>query len=355
MNNLQRLQAELRKRGVSAMLLSDISSVQWVTGFTGSFGYLLVAGDEAIFVSDSRYTVQAKEEMPELDVRTYASPTSLAEFLGQQVSSLGVKVLGFESDKVVFSSYEEWSRALPCELQPVNNLTGALRMIKTPQEIAKIKNACGLADACFEHVMRAVQPGVSEFDIGLEIEFFFRRHGAKIAFDPVVVSGHRSARPHGRASEKKLERGDFLTLDFGATVDGYNSDITRTVVVQEASERHVQVYNAVLEAQLAALAAMRPGITGKEADAAARDRLAQHGLAEYFGHGLGHGLGRLVHDTGRLNPSSTDVLEPGQVWTVEPGVYIEGFGGVRIEDDVVVTETGIENLTGCTKELLVLP
>jgi Xaa-Pro aminopeptidase len=200
-----------------------------------------------------------------------------------------------------------------------------------------------------------LQPGVTEYDIALEIEIYFSRNGAELAFPAIVVSGERSARPHGHPSEKKLENGDFVTLDFGAKLNGQCSDMTRTVVIGKASPRHREVYDAVLRAQLAGLDALKPGVPAKSVDAAARSVLAAAGLDEFFGHGLGHGLGSVVHDLGRLAPTSTDTVEVGQVWTIEPGVYIPGFGGVRIEDDAVVRETGVEILNNTPKELLTLP
>jgi len=340
--------------GIPALIVSEIGNVQWLTGFTGSAGIVLLTEREAMFVTDSRYTLQAGEEVREMPVASFASPVLLADFLRDQIQMLGVRSIGFESSHVTYATFEDWAKRLaPIELMGVPDLIGPLRMIKSPQEIEAIRHACGLADACFTHIQRLVQPGISEFDIGLEIEFYFRRNGAEIAFAPVVVSGHRSARPHGRASEKKLDTGDFLTLDFGARIDGYNSDITRTLVVAEASERHREIYDTVLRAQLASLEAMKPGVPAREVDAVARQEMGD--LAQYFGHGLGHGLGRLVHDGGRLNATSSDILAEGQVWTVEPGIYIEDFGGVRIEDDVVVTESGIEILTHSPKEMMVLP
>jgi Xaa-Pro aminopeptidase len=200
-----------------------------------------------------------------------------------------------------------------------------------------------------------IQPGVSEIDICLDLEFFIRRQGADIAFPSIVVSGNRSARPHGKPSEKKLEVGDFVTMDFGARVKGYNSDITRTVVVGEATQRHRDVYDAVLETQLGAIDAIRSGAMAKDVDAGSRACLGKYDLAKYFGHGLGHGLGLIVHDGGRLSASSDNVIAPGQIWTIEPGVYIEGFGGVRIEDDVLITEDGVEVLTHSPKEMMILP
>lgn len=356
MTNLQRLRQRMVETGVDALLLSEMTNVGWATGFKGSSGWAIVLPDQGRFVTDSRYTIAAQEEVKELPSQTFASPVTATEFLKRQFEEMGLKRIGFESQFVTYATYQEWSSAFaPVELTPIKDIVGPLRMIKTADEIDAIKRACRLTDACFDHVRRLIQPGVSEYDIALEIEFYFRRNGAELAFPPAVVSGERSARPHGKPSERKLQRGDFVTLDFGAKVDGYCADMTRTMVVEEATDRHREIYNQVLEAQLASIEAMKPGVSAKDVDGCAREVLGRKNLAQYFGHGLGHGLGRVVHDNGRMAVTSTDTLAPGQVWTVEPGVYIEGFGGVRIEDDVVVTETGVEVLTHSPKELLVLP
>lgn len=355
MNELVRLRSAIAEMGLEAILVSDPTSVLWLTGFTGTFARVLVTATDGVFITDSRYTLQAQEQVQVLPAVSFASPTDGDEFTGEAARKLGITRLGFESASTTYSAWQKWHEKLGVELVPVGELISKLRMIKSESEIAKVRAACGLADACFDHVRRLIQPGVSEYDIALEIEFFFRRHGAGVAFPSIVVSGERSARPHGVPSEKKLEVGDFVTMDFGARLDGYNSDITRTVVVGDVSSRHREVYNAVLDAQLGALEAIRAGRLARDVDRTARDILATKDLAKYFGHGLGHGLGILVHDGGRLSPTSEDVIEVGQIWTIEPGVYIPGFGGVRIEDDVVITADGIEILTHSTKELLVLP
>lgn len=355
MSNLERLRQALRSRGIASFLVSEIGNVQWASGFTGSSAWVLLHKDQAVFVTDSRYTIQASQEVHGMEVVSYANPTTASGFLARQVERLGITQLGFESEFVPYATFEEWSRAFaPCVLVGTKGVIAPLRMIKTPEEIGAIREACALADACFERVSRLIQPGVREYDIGLEIEFYFRRQGAEIAFAPAVVSGSRSAMPHGRPSEKALEDGDFVTLDFGAKLRGLCSDLTRTVAVGKVSDRQREVYRAVLDAQLAAMEAMRPGVPAREVDRIARQVLERSDLAQYFGHGLGHGLGRSVHDFGRMSPSSDDVLDEGQVWTVEPGVYIAGFGGVRIEDDVLVTSDGIEPLTHSPKGLLEL-
>jgi Xaa-Pro aminopeptidase len=352
MNNIEKLREAMSQKGIPAMLVSQIDNVQWATGFTGSNGFLLITPTTERFVTDSRYTLQAKEQVAGMPVEIYGSGVETNAFLAEQIRGMGLTKIAFESDAVTFASHAKMAENFAgIELVPVEGLFLNLRVVKTPDEVEKIRGACKLADACFDHVKRLFQVGVSEFDIGLEIEFYFRRSGADLAFEPIVVSGERSARPHGRASDKKLAAGDFLTLDFGAKVDGYCSDITRTVVIGAASPRHTEVYEAVYRSQMAALDAMRPGVKAADVDRISREAMGDY--AQYFGHGLGHGLGKLVHDAGRMNSTSETVLAEGQVWTVEPGAYIPGFGGVRIEDDVVVTPGGIEVLTRSPKELIV--
>lgn len=355
MSNIEKLRDRMNEKGASAALVTNMTNIGWLTGFTGSSAFVILTQKAGVFITDSRYTVQAREQVKGLPVEIYSNPMTSAEKIAVEAARLGVSEFGFESDTMTFAAQSSLAKKLNgISMKPVDELVTPLRMIKSLDEVEKIREACRLADACFDHVQRMIQVGVTELDIAIDIEFFFRRHGAKSAFDVIAASGERSARPHGTASEKKLERGDFLTLDFGAELNGYNSDMTRTVVVGEASERHKQVYNAVLESQLAALDAIKPGAECKAVDAISREVLAKYDLAQHFGHGLGHGLGKLVHDFGSLSPSSTQVIQPGQVWTVEPGVYIEGFGGVRIEDDVFVTDSGIEILTKSPKELLVI-
>jgi Xaa-Pro aminopeptidase len=354
--NLDKLRKGMHDAGVPALIVTDIPNIKWLTGFTGTYGLVLLTETEGRFLTDSRYALQAADQVKDLKIEWFQSPVTGDEFLAKSISDMGLSKVAFESAYVTYSTFEKWRTRLEgVELFGAPDLFAPLRMVKDAQEISLVREACGLADACFDHVKRLIQPGVSEWDINLEIEFYFRKAGHGLAFEPIVVSGERSARPHGKASEKKLEVGDFVTMDFGANVKGYCSDITRTVVVGRASDRHREVYNQVLKAEVECIKAMKPGVRAAEVDALARMILDEKGFAQYFGHGLGHGLGSVVHDFGRMNSSSQDVLEVGQVWTVEPGVYIPGFGGVRIEDDVVVTESGVEVLTKSPKDLLILP
>ncbi len=354
MDPLNRLQAPLASNGIEALLITDMSSVGWLTGFSGTYGRAIVTPKEAVFITDSRYTLQAQEEVLNMPTVWFASPTDADEFLADQLRKLGVSKVGFEGS-TTYSQWQKWSEKLGVELTKAPDLVADLRMQKSDQEVDKVRRACVVSDAAFSHIIEFIRPGQTELEVATELEMFMRGQGSEAAFPIIVVSGERSARPHGKPSSKKLENGDFVTMDFGARIEGYNSDMTRTIVVGEATDRHKRVYECLLEAQVEALHAMRPGVLARDVDKLSRDVLGTNDLAQYFGHGLGHGLGMLVHDSGRLSPTSENVLQPGQIWTVEPGVYIPGFGGVRIEDDVLITETGIEILTHSTKELLELP
>lgn len=354
MGQVKRLQQAMASAGLEAVLVSNSTSVQWLSDFTGSFGYALVTPGDAVFITDSRYAIQAKLQVRELDVVSFGSPQTLYEVLAEHFGRLGVKRLGFEPT-VTYGTWELWTGKFQgIELLPMGELITSLQKIKTVQEIALIRAACELGDACMQRALSMVQVGVAEADIGLDIEFFFRRQGAAIGFEPIVASGPNSAKPHARPSERKIERGDFVTLDLGCTLNGYSSDLTRTVVVGEASDRHIEIYNQVLRAEVECCDLLVAGANGKDVDQHARNVLDEKQMAQYFGHSLGHGLGRAVHDPGRLHFSADEPLAVGQVWTVEPGVYIEGFGGVRVEDDVVITESGPEILTNTPKEFLVV-
>ncbi len=356
MSNLDRLRREMASRGMTAFLVSDIDSVAWVTGFTGSSGQVVVAADGGRFISDSRYTIQAAEQVKGLEIFTADSKVERMTFLAEHLSGRASGGMGFDGAKMTLSALKLVSEKRDyIEMESCGDPIAPLRLIKSAAEIAKMKASCQLADACMKHVSRLIQPGVSEWEIGLDIEFFYRRQFAELSFEPIVVSGKRSAQVHARASKKLLEAGDFVTIDCGGKLDGYCSDITRTFVVGKASDRHREIYSQVLKAQMAALDAIKPGALAKDVDSLSRQVLDEKDLGKYMGHGLGHGLGQLVHDGGSLSPSSTNTVTEGQIWTVEPGVYIEGFGGVRIEDDVVVTSTGCDLLTHFPKELMELP
>ncbi len=354
MSSLSKLQTLLRDSGLGALLVTDITNVQWLTGFTGSSAVVIATPDRAVFITDSRYTIQAGVEVSVMPVISFASPRSLDEVIAEESAKFGLQSIAFETSQTYAAVQARRTKLSDFNWVESTDLFKELRMIKSEQEVAMIQDACKLADECLNHVTRLLQVGVSEFDICLDIEFFYRRSGAELGFAPIVVSGPNSAKPHGMPGERKLERGDFVTIDCGCKLNGYNSDITRTFVIGEASDRHVEVYEQVLRANVECIQALRPGTTGKAVDALARDILEEKKLAQYFGHGLGHGLGRVVHDPGSLSQRSEDDIKSGQVWTIEPGVYIDGFGGVRIEDDVLVTSGEPKILTHFPKHLTVL-
>jgi Xaa-Pro aminopeptidase len=354
MRRLARLRQRMATEGVGAALIWNPVNVGYVSGFTGSTAALLVTAERAVFITDSRYAVQAGQECEGFELQVTPSSGTYAEKIAEQIKELGVPQVAFEAEWVTVGALEGLAKKLEgVELKPVSELAAALRRVKDAEEIRRIRAACELADRAFDHILTFLRPGISERDVAIELEYWMKKQGAeKEAFDTIVASGHRSAMPHGRASEKRLETGDFITMDFGARLESYNSDLTRTVVLGHANDKQREVYSVVLDANRSAIAAIRPGLEGKAVDEVARQLITQRGYGQNFGHGLGHGLGLLVHDHLAYSTTSTVKLEAGMVTTIEPGVYIDGWGGVRVEDDVLITEVGCEVLTRAPKELI---
>lgn len=350
----KRIWTRIEAAGVDGFLTSAPENRHYITGFTGSSGYVLQAAQETVLLTDSRYAVQATAEAQGVTVVMHAA--RWLETLREQVKRLTIRRLGFEPGSITYKSFLELQDALPgIELVPLDSMVEQLRMVKEASELKWIAAAATIADDAFAHIAGFIRAGVSERDVALELEVFMRRQGAAgVSFTTIVASGERSALPHGVASDRLLGRGEFVTLDFGARYHEYASDITRTVVIGPPSDHHQDVYKLVLRAQERALAEIRPGMSGEVADALARDVIEDGGYGNNFGHSLGHGLGLAVHEAPRLARKSADVLQEGMVVTVEPGVYIPGFGGVRIEDDIVLTADGCTRLTHATKELLIL-
>jgi len=353
MLKLQKLRKALQEQNIDGILITNGYNRHYMTGFTGTAGVAIVSQNDAVFITDFRYTEQAAAQVQ--DFRIVQHEATILEEIGTQVNNMGIKLLGFEKDTVSYGTYELYKNIIQADLVPISGLIEKIRLIKTQQEINIIKVACEIADHAFTHILDYIKPGKTELDVSNELEFFMRKQGAtQSSFDIIVASGLRSALPHGVATNKVIEKGDFVTLDFGALYNGYISDITRTVAVGEPSEKLVDMYNAVLASQLLALEKVGPGLTGVQADAIARDYLKEKGYGEAFGHSLGHGIGLEVHEGPGLSMRSNTVLEPGMAVTIEPGVYLPGIGGVRIEDDILITETGNELLTHSSKELIIL-
>ncbi|MEI5908112.1 Xaa-Pro peptidase family protein [Bacillus spongiae] len=354
MSKLAKLREQFDKENIDGMLLTSTYNRRYMTNFTGSTGVALITKSKALFITDFRYTEQATDQCEGFDIIEHKGGPIVAE-VAKQVKELDVKKLGFEKDHVTFATYAQYNQEVQAELVPVSGMVENLRLIKTPSEIKILKEAADIADAAFKHILDFIAPGKTELEVSNELEFFMRKCGAtSSSFDIIVASGKRSALPHGVASNKVIEKGDFITLDYGAYYKGYASDMTRTVAVGQPSDKLVEIYQVVLDSQLKAMDEIKPGMTGIEADAISRDYIKEKGYGDYFGHSLGHGIGLEVHEGPGLSFRSNTVLEPGMVVTVEPGIYLKGIGGVRIEDDTVITENGNETLTHSTKDLIIL-
>lgn len=353
MAKLSNLRKAIMTEELDGLLIMSPKNRRYVSGFTGSSGALIISNEEAVLVTDFRYTEQANEQTNEFKIVEHKVP--MHEEVANQVKRMGLEKVGFEKEHVTYSLFEKYQEALEAELTPTSGLVENLRLIKTDEEISILKDAVKIADDAFEHILGYIKPGVKEIDVSNELEMFMRKQGAtSSSFDIIVASGYRSALPHGVASDKEIQSGELVTLDFGAVYKGYCSDITRTIAVGEISDELKDIYNTVLEAQLKGMDGLKAGITGKEADALTRDYIKEKGYGEYFGHSTGHGIGLDVHEGPGLSFRSDKVLEEGMVVTVEPGIYVPNVGGCRIEDDTIVTKAGNDCLSKSTKELITL-
>lgn len=353
MQKLEKLRNQFSNEGIDGILITSPYNRRYMTNFTGSAGVVLISENKAQFITDFRYVEQATKQADGFEVIQHKG--LIHDEIAKQIDILGIKKLGFEQDYVNFSAYKLYEKTFNAELVPVSGLIENLRLIKTDSEIKILKEAADIADAAFKHILDYIKPGCTELEVSNELEFFMRRAGAtSSSFNTIVASGTRSALPHGVATDKVIEKGDFVTLDYGALHKGYVSDITRTVAVGEPSDKLKEIYDIVLESQLLAVEKIKPGMTGFEADAIARDYITEKGYGEYFGHSLGHGIGLEVHEGPGLSVRSDIILQPGMVVTIEPGIYLPGIGGVRIEDDTLITEVSNEKLTHSTKDLIIL-
>ncbi len=349
-----RVAALLDDTGAELLLVTDPINVRWLTGFTGSSGLALVgAAGQREFVTDFRYLTQAAAQLdPGWTVHIVADlPAALPELVGPTGR------LAFDSASVTVKAHDRLAELLEedVKLVPAAGLVEDLRAIKDDAELQRLRAAARLADAALEDVLTRGLTGRTERDVGLDLEFTMRRMGAEsVSFDPIIAAGAHGALPHASPRDVEIPAGTLVVIDWGAQLDGYASDCTRTYATGELSEHDAEVYAIVLRAQEAALAAVRPGPTGKEVDAVARQIIDAAGHEEHFGHGLGHGVGMDVHEAPRLSKQGTVALAPGHVVTVEPGIYVPDVVGVRIEDLVVVTDDGHEVLSGLTKQLTVI-
>lgn len=353
---INRIQEFLKGKADAALIVSE-ENVRYFTSFTSSNGYLLITKEKAVFMTDSRYieaaekTIKAVDEIKEIK--------SVRESLAPLIRSLGIKSIAVEQSRMTLADLELFRK----EFEETEFVTSAIlddeinliRAVKTEEEKVKIEKAQRIAEKAFDHILTFIKPGMTEREISLELDYTMLKGGAEaLSFDTIAVAGAKTSMPHGVPDNNIVKSGDFITLDFGAVFDGYHSDMTRTFAVGQVSDKQIDVYNTVLEAQLKGMEIIKAGTLCKDVDEAARNVIKSKGYGDFFGHGYGHGVGIEIHEYPRLSPKSEAVLEVGHVVTAEPGIYIPGEFGVRIEDMVMVTETGYYNFTKSEKKLIVI-
>ena len=349
-NKLHKL---LRATGADALLITNFTNVTYLTGFTGDDSYLLVTRSREVLVSDERYTTQLEEECPKLNREIRAPGAKMLQSVTKLVRRAKVSRLAVESTSMTVGFHDRLTAALPkVDLVRADSLVEQLRMIKDRHEIAATRVAIDQARRAFEVIKATLTPDQTEKQVAAEHEHAMRRFGARgCSFPPIIAAGARSALPHATPTDARIGGSDFVLVDWGACEELYASDLTRIIVTGKISPKLRKIYRVVLKAQVSAIRAIRPGVTCQRVDGVARNIIAKAGFGKHFGHGLGHGLGLDVHENPRLTRGSDTELKPGMIVTVEPGIYLPGWGGVRIEDDVLVTRDGHEVLSDMGKEL----
>ena len=351
--NIRNLQKTLEKG--EAFIVSSPENRRYLTSFSSSDGFLLVTANEAVFLTDSRYIEAAEKTV--IGCNEISQLNSLSAQLPEYIKKLGISSLYTESARLTVEEFNRISKIAECSViaEKADGAIDALRRKKSEEEKGYILKAQSIAEKAFEHILGFISTEKTEKDIALELDYFMLKNGAEgLSFETIAVSGANSSMPHGVPSDKKIENGDFITMDYGAVINGYHSDMTRTVAVGYVSDKQAKIYETVLKAQLASLASLKDGISGFDADKAARDIIANAGYGSFFGHGTGHGVGIEIHEAPRLSFKTDSVLQKGDVVTVEPGIYLPGEFGVRIEDMAYITENGCENLTKSPKNLIII-
>ena len=353
-NRLIKIREKFNKSDIDAILITKRENYIYLSGFTGTSAHLLITKENAFLITDFRYVQQAARQAPLYKIVKYQGDVAVE--INNLLTRLAIKKLGFEADDISYSKYLDMKKKFAAtELIPQKGFTESLRITKNKEEIECIKKAAEIADGAFNYVLNYIKPGVKENEIASELEYYIKKNGAEgPSFETIVASGVRSAMPHGVASEKELQSGDVITMDFGAIYNGYCSDITRTVFLGNTNNKIKEIYDIVLKVQIEALNGAFKGKTGREIDAIARGMITEAGYGENFGHGLGHGVGLEIHEEPRLSLTSETIMENGMVVTIEPGIYVEGLGGVRIEDTIVINNNNPLVLTKAPKELIII-
>lgn len=348
---IAKLRQELSARKLDGIIIKSLPNIYYLSGFTSEDATLLITMEKSFLLTDFRYLEQAAKEAEHYEI--IRVDNNLWKTIGKLAE--GLRSIGIEEDSISWADFRIAQEVFGRGLLDAAGILRDLRQVKDEAELNIIREAVAITDQAFTDVLQKIRPGVTEEDLALELEFFLRKNGASgKSFEFIVASGNRSSLPHGTASSKKITSGEQITLDFGAKYHWYCSDITRTVFVGEPDAKYKEIYEIVLEAQQAALEIIKPGLTGKEVDSIARDIIRKYGYADYFGHGLGHSVGLEIHESPRFNTRDNTVLQPGMIMTVEPGIYIPDWGGVRIEDMVLVTKNGVEVLTQAPKHFIII-
>lgn len=340
----------LQEKKLDMVVITSPENLFYYSGFSGGEGILTITPERKVLIVDGRYTVQAKQQAQGFEVVEFKnSPYSV-------IADMRPDKIGFEDKKISYNSFKEISRAMPAVTSiGVSDLLCEARMIKNAEEVKNIKEAEKIGDMAFEHILPFIKPGITEREIALELEFFMRKNGASsLSFGTIVAVGSRSALPHAEPTNAAVYDGCFVLMDFGCVYNGYCGDMTRTVAVGHADDKMKNIYDVVLRAQKKAISEVRAGKSCREIDAAARNIIDSAGFKGHFNHSLGHGVGLEIHELPNLSPRSDKILKAGNVVTAEPGIYIEDFGGVRIEDLLLVKDCGCENLTKSPKDLIIL-
>jgi Xaa-Pro aminopeptidase len=357
MNNkfrLQQLRQKFVEKEISALWVSQPDNLYYLTGCPGLEGYLLITENQAIIVTDFRYIEQAHIQSPDFEI--FKISGKMADWLPVLFSGVKIKSLGFESSHISLASYNQINGILnnisnaPTFI-PIEGLVESLRIVKDSEEISNIQQAASVTDAVYAYVNSILQPGITERDLAWEIEKYMRNNGSQtVPFELIVAAGPNSALPHAKPSDYVIQAHEPIVIDIGSRVNYYGSDLTRTLYIGTPDDTFRKVYNIVLQAQQTAIDQIKPGMTGAEADAIARNIISQAGYADAFGHSLGHGIGLVTHEKPTLGPNSTDILTNGMVFTIEPGIYLNGWGGVRIEDDVVIENNKLRVISSAEKK-----
>jgi Xaa-Pro aminopeptidase len=352
-NRLQKLRKKFSEKEIDGIFVTQSENRRYLSGFDGSAGFLIITNKKAVLATDFRYTEQAVAEAPDFEILRIAN--NLKDWFPGLIEEMKIKQLGFESSDISFQFHQQLNDALKkkkltVKMVPVNGLVESVRAVKESAEIKAIIKSSAITDAAYESVVKSIKPGITEKEVAWELEKALREKGSEaLPFEVIVASGPRAALPHAKPTERVIEDGDTVVIDMGAKYEGYASDLTRTTCAGAVDDTFKNIYNTVLKAQKAAMAAISQSITGKEADNAAREIIGKAGYGEAFGHSLGHGVGLAPHELPRLSPNSEDVLTDGMVFTVEPGIYISGWGGVRIEDTVIMEKGRAKSITKAVK------